>query len=120
MYESIKLARQALMLFLQSLDFGSFFNICSYGTDHEFLFKEGSVQYNENNLNYAISLVKNFEADFGGTEIYEPIDVIFKQISVKKLPVNKTHIYLLTDGAVHNTAAIIDLIKHNCGPLSNV
>ena len=48
------------------------------------------------------------------------MEVIFKQISTKKLPVTKTHIYLLTDGAVHNTAAIIDLVKQNCGPLSRI
>lgn len=34
MRQSILLARQALMLFLQSLDFGCHFNICSYGSRH--------------------------------------------------------------------------------------
>ena len=31
----------------------------------------------------------------------------------------KTIIYLLTDGAVNDTGAIIDLVKANCGPDSN-
>ena len=28
----------------------------------------------------------------------------------------KTLVYLLTDGAVYDTQAIIDLVKANCGP----
>lgn len=31
----------------------------------------------------------------------------------------QTLVYLLTDGAVYDTAAIIDLVKENCGPNSN-
>lgn len=47
----------------------------------------------------------------GGTEIYEPLDVIFKQISSKKIKISNTHIYLLTDGAVHNNGAIVQLVS---------
>lgn len=46
--------------------------------------------------------------------------MIFKQISSRKIPIAKTHIYLLTDGAVHNNKAIIDLVKMNCGLGSSV
>ena len=31
----------------------------------------------------------------------------------------KTLVYLLTDGAVNDTQAIIDFVKANCGPESN-
>ena len=60
--------------------------------------------------------VKNFDADFGGTEIFEPLQEIFKQIkqTEKKTKTTKmTHIYLLTDGAVDNTSDIINLVKKN-------
>ena len=40
MHQTIKLARQALITFLQSLPVGSKFNICSYGTRHEFMFPQ--------------------------------------------------------------------------------
>jgi hypothetical protein len=43
----------------------------------------------------------------GGTEIYKPLDDIFK------MPVEKDmvrQIFLLTDGAVHNTSNIVELI----------
>jgi len=34
MYQAIKLAREALQLFVQSLPYGCKFNICSYGSRH--------------------------------------------------------------------------------------
>ena len=55
MYFTISLAREALMLFLQSLPAGSKFNVCSYGSRHEFLFEGRSVDYTDENLQYAIS-----------------------------------------------------------------
>lgn len=48
MQETIVLARQALQLFIQSLPFGSTFQIISYGTEFEFLFEgKRSVNYDE-------------------------------------------------------------------------
>lgn len=55
MYHTIKLARQALILFLHSLPAGSKFNICSYGSRHEFMFEGRSVDYNDENLHTAIT-----------------------------------------------------------------
>jgi len=47
----------------------------------------------------------------GGTNIYEPLLSIFNQPLFEGLPRN---IYLLTDGAVSNTADVVSLIsKHN-------
>ena len=39
--------------------------------------------------------VKNFDADFGGTEIFEPLQEIFKQIkqTEKKTKTPKPHVY---------------------------
>jgi von Willebrand factor type A domain len=103
MCQAIKLARQALMLFLQSIEYGSLFNVCSYGSEHNFIFPDGSVEYNEENLQQAMDLIATFEADFGGTEILTPLNEIFTTIKSRKQHSAQTHIYLLTDGAVHNT-----------------
>ena len=54
MYYTIKMAREALILFLYSLPAGSKFNVCSYGSHHEFMFNERSVEYNDENMRYAI------------------------------------------------------------------
>ena len=77
MHHTIKLARQALILFLYSLPAGSKFNICSYGSKHEFMFRERSVDYNDMTLKQAVAAVNTFEADFGGTQIYLPLASIF-------------------------------------------
>ena len=74
MHNRIKLARQALITFLQSLPVGSRFNICSYGSRHEFMYPQcRSVPYTDNSLKRAIQQVSTFKADFGGTKIYEPL-----------------------------------------------
>ena len=68
------------MLFVQSLSAGSKFNICSYGSDFSFLFGERSVNYDEKTLKEAMEKIEKFKADLGGTEIFEPLKYIFKQI----------------------------------------
>ena len=52
---TIGLAREALTLFLYSLPAGSKFNVCSYGSTHQFMFSERSVDYNDQNLAIAVA-----------------------------------------------------------------
>lgn len=69
------------------------------------MFKSSSVVYDDQNLATALEKVDSFEADLGGTEIYSPLDLIFKQIKVcNKKYVN---IYLLTDGCVDDKEGVI-------------
>ena len=79
MHYRIKLARLALILFIQSLPDGSQFNVCSYGSSHQFMFEERSVEYNDENMRTAIEQIKTFEADLGGTEIFTPLSAIFSK-----------------------------------------
>lgn len=73
MYGStIRLAVEALKLFLYSLPSGCKFNIVSFGSDFEFMFNQG-VEYNDENLNKAVNLICKFDANMGGTEILQPI-----------------------------------------------
>ena len=77
MQDTIELAKEALILFLQSLPNGCKFNICSYGSDYRLLFKDfRSVDYNDLSCQQAITEVKDFGADFGGTDIYSPLQGI--------------------------------------------
>ena len=90
---------QALKLFLHSLPVGSKFNVVSFGSSYVNLF-DHSLTYNDENFKKAIANVSTFDADLGGTEIYEPLQDLLKQPADPLLP---RHIYLLTDGAVSNT-----------------
>jgi hypothetical protein len=49
----IKLAVEALKLFLFSLPTGCRFNVVSFGSDYSFMFKK-SVEYNDKNLEIAV------------------------------------------------------------------
>jgi hypothetical protein len=78
MHDTIVLARQALQLFIQSLPFGSTFQIISYGSNFKFLFEgKRSVEYNDETFQTALDQVKTFGADFGGTDIYSPLKAVF-------------------------------------------
>lgn len=107
--QPIKLAVEALKLFLHSLPMGSKFNIVSFGSKHEMMFPS-SQEYNEQSLQNAMTKLSKFDANMGGTEIYEPVNEIFTLPSDPKLP---RHLYLLTDGAVANTRQLVDLIRAN-------
>jgi len=71
------LAVQALKLFLHSLPEGSKFNVVSFGSSYAKLF-DMSVAYNDENFKKAIAEVSTFQADMGGTEIYEPLQDLLK------------------------------------------
>ena len=110
MTHTISLAREALILFLLSLPEGCKFNVCSYGSKFSFLFdNDRSVDYNDKNCQLAISKVNEFQADFGGTDIYSPLKKIFDMNTDCK----ETHTFLLTDGAVYNTNQIVALVAQN-------
>lgn len=103
------MAAEAVKLFMHSLPIGSKFNIVSYGSEHTKLF-ETSQPYNDENFEKAIANISTFDADMGGTEIYEPIQDLLKLEAEEGLP---RHLYLLTDGAVSDTDKIVQLIKKN-------
>ena len=74
--DRIKSARKALELFIRSLPTGSHFSIMSFGSGFDFTQGpkgEIIIPYTQESCNKAIEEVKEFEADFGGTEIYRPI-----------------------------------------------
>jgi hypothetical protein len=98
--------KAALQIFLKSLPLGVKFNICSFGTHHSLLFDKGSVSYDASSLDKATKHVAEFSANFGGTEMYRPLEDV----------VNKRHkdmdleIFLLTDGEVWNHENLFNLI----------
>jgi hypothetical protein len=68
----IKLAVEALRLFLHSLPLGCKFNVVSFGSSHVKVFKK-CFEYNQNTLDAVVAALKHFDADMGGTEILSPI-----------------------------------------------
>lgn len=90
-------AKEALILFLHSLPPHSKFNVISFGSDFESIFK-GVVDYNQDTMEQACGLIKDFQANLGGTEIFAPLHSIFADRN-DCYGLNR-HVFLLTDGAV--------------------
>ncbi|MGH0158614.1 UNVERIFIED_CONTAM: hypothetical protein FKN15_042400 [Acipenser sinensis] len=74
----IESARDTLLLLLKSLPLGCFFNIYGFGSHFEAFFPE-SVEYTQQTMDSALGKVKGMGADFGGTEILEPLKDIYSK-----------------------------------------
>jgi hypothetical protein len=101
--------KTALHVFLKSLPVGVKFNICSFGSRHEFLFPNGSRTYDESALEEATRYVDNISANFGGTDIYDPMEAVIE----KRYTDMDLEVFLLTDGEIWDQAALFELLnKH--------
>ncbi|KAK3382596.1 hypothetical protein B0T24DRAFT_661277 [Lasiosphaeria ovina] len=76
--------KAALYVFLKSLPVGVKFNIYSFRSNDEFLFKKCSQSYDASSLEKATRYVDTFNANFGGTEISRPLEQTFKYIQESK------------------------------------
>lgn len=89
------LAVQALKVFLKSLPIGVKFNICRFGTHYSFLWPK-SVTYSQQTLDEATRHVDTFSANFGGTEMLEPL----KQTIEQRYKDMSLEVMMLTDGEI--------------------
>ena len=88
----------ALKIFLKSLPAnGTKFNICSFGSHFDFLFKK-SKTYDQSSLNEALQHLQSFSANYGGTEMLEPVKETCKN-RYKDMPLE---VMVLTDGQIWN------------------
>ena len=110
--EPIKVASKALLLFMQSLPAGSYYQIIGFGTDFK-KYDNEPKEYNQNNIKESIKLIEKLEADLGGTDIYSPLQDIYnshKKHEKIKMPRN---IFLLTDGAIEDKNEALSIIEKN-------
>lgn len=108
---SIAEARNALQLCLRSLTPGLSFNVVGFGSRHESLFP-ASRPYDDASLAEASRHVQGLEADLGGTEILSPLKAILEAPPVDGRP---RQLFLLTDGQVSNTEAVLSLVRAHVG-----
>ena len=106
----IKMAREALVIFLKSIPNDSYFNIVSFGSTYEVYSPEGSLVSTQENITVAVEEVMKFEGDMGGTEILSAIQAVYQL--KQKQGFNKK-VFLLTDGAVYNMKDTLECIKEN-------
>ena len=108
----MKVASQALILFLQSIPVGSYYQIIGFGSNFE-LYDEKPKEYNKENIKISLKIIEELEANLGGTDIYSPLKYIYdnpQYYDEINLPRN---IFLLTDGYINNKAETLNLIEIN-------
>ena len=76
---TIEQAKEALTLFLHSLPADCLFDIYSFGSRFDSLFRGQSQEYTDDSLLQAKEHVKQMTANYGGTEIYKPLEQIFQK-----------------------------------------
>ena len=109
--EPIASARSTLELLLRSLSPGCAFNVVGFGTMYKLLFSEGSKRYDSDSLAKATSYASKMNADMMGTDVLSPLEHIFRIPLVLGL---SRQVVLLTDGAVGNTASVLQCVRDHC------
>ncbi|KAJ0307331.1 hypothetical protein COL5a_000185 [Colletotrichum fioriniae] len=97
--------KNALRVFMKSLPVGSMFNICSFGSRHDFLFPK-SVLYDQNTMETAMRHIDTFSANYGGTQIYNPIESTFKRRHIDL----DLETFVLTDGEVWDQDRLFGMV----------
>jgi hypothetical protein len=106
---SIAEARKALELSLRELRPGCFFNIVGFGSTYSALFPE-SRPVGEETMAEALAYVKSLDGDMGGTEILPALKFVLDAKAHEALP---RQVFVVTDGEVSNTDAMIELVRHH-------
>ena len=109
--QSISLVKEALLLFIRSLPKGSYFQFIGFGSRFK-KYNDEPVEYNEKNVNRIISIIKELDANMGGTNIADPLREIYTNKVYDKINLSK-NIFLLTDGQVFDRDECVRLITAN-------
>ncbi|KAI1361164.1 von Willebrand factor type A domain-containing protein [Xylaria arbuscula] len=99
---------QAMNTMLKSLNTTVKFNICSFGSGHSFLWPQ-SKAYNGMSLEEALEFVEGMEANFGGTEMIQPVQATISQ-SDHEVALNAI---ILTDGEIWDQAELFKMIRES-------
>ena len=109
---SIKVASKALLLFLQSLPVGSYYQIIGFGSNYE-AYDKTPKEYNQKNIEQSIKIVEALKGNKGGTNIYDPLDYIYKSKHNYDNILLPKNIFLLTDGEIRDKNQTLNLIEKN-------
>lgn len=105
----IKAAKEALLHLLASLPSTCFFNVWKFGSMYESCWPS-SLACTTQSRELAETWVRGLEANMGGTELMRPLQAIFERpVAVGCY----RQVFVLTDGAVSNTEAVIALVRRH-------
>jgi hypothetical protein len=102
--------KNALKVFLKSLPVGVKFNICSFGSRYSFLWPK-SKAYSQSSLDEAMKHVGSFSANFGGTEMFEPV----KETIKRRYKDMSLEMFLVTDGEIWDQQRLFTMLNEEIG-----
>ena len=104
----IELCSKALLLFLQSLNEKSYFQLVGFGSSYEY-YSEKPLEYNKENVKNLMEKIRNLKADKNCTYLYKPLENIYNNKIYEEYNMKK-YIILLTDGELHDKEKVLNLI----------
>ena len=110
--EPIRVTCKALVLFLQSLPPGSYYQLIGFGTEYR-KYDYEPKEYTQDNVKESIKRAQYLEANLGGTDLYHPLKDIYNSHDIYdniNLPKN---IFILTDGETYRKKDSLKLIEEN-------
>ena len=108
---SMEVASKALILFLQSLPAGSYYQIIGFGSHYE-KYDKLPKEYTQENIKESIKLIEKLKANKGGTDIYSPLKDIYNSNDYNNIKLPK-NIFLLTDGEIEDKNETLQIIEEN-------
>ncbi|KAI4598629.1 hypothetical protein KJ359_002519 [Pestalotiopsis sp. 9143b] len=98
----------ALRIFVKSMRPGMKFNICSFGSRHDFLW-ERSQPYNQTTVEEAMRHIDTISANYGGTEMFQAVEDIF----ARRYKDMNLEVFLITDGEVWHQEPLFEMIDRH-------
>ena len=109
--EPMEIVIKSLLLFLQSLPSGSYYQIIGFGSFYK-KYDKFPRQYTQNNIENSIKLIQSLKADFKGTNIFKPLQNIYESKKYDNINL-KRNIFILTDGYVEDKERTLNIIEAN-------
>lgn len=106
-------AKKAVLEILRYLPAQAKFNIVSFGSTVDFLFTHPKEVNNLKTKSTAFKYVNNIQANFGGTDIYTPLKILFTLARLRsRQTLIPTNIFLLTDAQITcDLSEVLELIR---------
>ena len=106
---AIRIVSEAILIFLQSLTKGSYFQLIGFGSTFKKI-NEKPLEYNKENVKSTMNIIKNLKANLGGTDISSPLKEIFNSKDYDEINLAR-NLFILTDGEVDNREECLSLIN---------
>ena len=106
---SIRIVSESILIFLQSLTKGSYFQLIGFGLTFKKI-NEKPLEYNKDNVKATMNKIKNLKANLGGTDISSPLKEIFNSKDYDEINLAR-NLFILTDGEVDNREECLSLIN---------